>query len=348
MSRPRQLTCALLLMSATAGAYPRSDLPSLSFSHKDWELACDNTRTCRAAGYHTDQDEEPNATILITRTAGPGTPVNIQLQLADDERHPPAPSVDMTIDGKRLGTVVLDRKTNIGTLSDTQTSALLPALFKDSNIAWKSSKTIWTISTAGANAVLLKMDDFQGRIDTPGALARRGNKPESSVQPPLPAPVVQAGPVIQGKSAVALTAVQSRDLMAALRKAGGEDSCELLTANKDEGGKLEAYRLTQDKLLVSHLCWMGAYNMGKTYWVVNAKPPYSPTSAVSDADSYRDGVITATEKSRGIGDCNETREWTWDGRTFAQTSEATSGMCRLFAGGAWHLPTLVARVIKGR
>ena len=348
MSLPRQLTFALLFVSATAGAYPRSDLPSLSFSHKDWELACDNTRTCRAAGYHTDQDEEPNATILITRAAGPGTPVNIQLRLADDERHPPAPSVDMTIDGKRMGTIELDRKTNIGTLSDTQTRALLPAILKDSKIAWRSGKTTWTISTAGANAVLLKMDDFQGRIDTPGALVRRGNKPESSVAPPLPAPVVQAAPVIQGKTDVALTAAQTRDLMAALRKAGAGDSCELLTANEDEGGKLEAHRLTQDKLLVSHICWMGAYNMGKDYWVVNTKPPYSPTAVVSDADSYGNGVITATEKGRGIGDCKETREWTWDGRTFAQTSDATTGMCRLFAGGAWYLPTLVTRVVKQR
>ena len=27
-----------------------------SISHNDWELACDNTRTCRAAGYHRDGD----------------------------------------------------------------------------------------------------------------------------------------------------------------------------------------------------------------------------------------------------------------------------------------------------
>jgi len=40
--------------------------------------------------------------------------------------------------------------------------------------------------------VLLKMDEFQGRLDTPGALVRKGNKSESSALPPLPAPEIKA------------------------------------------------------------------------------------------------------------------------------------------------------------
>ncbi|RYE66259.1 MAG: DUF1176 domain-containing protein, partial [Oxalobacteraceae bacterium] len=44
-------------------------LPQVRFEHKDWEIACDNTRTCRAAGYQTE-DVVPNASILLTRHAG--------------------------------------------------------------------------------------------------------------------------------------------------------------------------------------------------------------------------------------------------------------------------------------
>ncbi|RYD40495.1 MAG: DUF1176 domain-containing protein, partial [Verrucomicrobiaceae bacterium] len=47
----------------------------------------------------------------------------------------------------------------------------------------------WTLSLSGLNAVLLKMDEAQDRIGTPGALVRRGNKPESSVLAPVPPPV---------------------------------------------------------------------------------------------------------------------------------------------------------------
>ena len=31
-------------------------LQGLYFQHQDWELACDNTGICRAAGYQTDDD----------------------------------------------------------------------------------------------------------------------------------------------------------------------------------------------------------------------------------------------------------------------------------------------------
>jgi hypothetical protein len=52
------------------------------------------------------------------------------------------------------------------------------------------------------------------------------------------------------------------------------------------------------------------------------------------------------QKGRGIGDCLGMATWTWNGSTFVQTSDATTGMCRQFPGGAWKLPTLVTRVRK--
>lgn len=349
MFKPRHFTSALLCISTAAGAYPRSDLPSLSFTHKDWELVCNNTRTCRAAGYRTEEDAAPNATVLLTRTAGPNRPVTVELQLADDETHRPQSPLQMTIDGKRLGEVAIDLSTNIGKLSQAQANALVAAVLRDGKIGWTAGKTTWTISTAGANAVLLKMDDFQGRIGTPGALVRRGSKPESSVLPPLPLPAIKAGPVLADKQPVALTPAQSRDLMAALRKTITDDSCDLLDAKGDEAGKLEVNRLTTDQWLVSHTCWMAAYNTGDGYWVANARPPYSPVLVTTLASDYGDGVISSSQKGRGIGDCYAVSEWTWDGRTFSQTLQETSGMCRqIAAGGAWHLPTLVTRVMKSR
>ena len=71
--------CALVFaapLSAATGAEP------VSFEHQDWELVCDNTRTCRAAGY---QDEEVSApiSVLLTRKAGPCTAVTGQVALAD-------------------------------------------------------------------------------------------------------------------------------------------------------------------------------------------------------------------------------------------------------------------------
>ena len=348
MPKSRSLAFALLLATTAAGAYPRSDLPSISFDYKDWELACDNTRTCRAAGYHPE-DNEPNATILLTRAAGQDQAVTVQLQLADDERHPAPAELTMTVDGRSLGTVSIDAKSNIGKLTDAQVTALLPAMLKDRQVEWSANGTTWTISTAGANAVLLKMDEFQGRLDTPGALVRKGTKPESNVLPPLPPPEIQAAAVSHNKRPVKLTPVQTRDLLTALRKTVKDGSCELVDQKSDDAGKLEVRHLTNDKLLVSHACWMAAYNTGDGYWVVDATPPYSPILVTTSATDYADGVISSTQKGRGIGDCFSSATWTWDGKSFAQTSALTTGMCRqIAAGGAWDLPTLVTRVRKAR
>ena len=195
MPKSRLLTFALLAVTATVGAYPRSDLPSISFDYKDWQLACDNTRPCRAAGYHQEDDEAPNATILLTRAAGPDQPVTVQFQPADDPNHPAPDQLAMTVDGRALGPGHIDAKSNSGKLSDAQVNALLPALLKDGQIAWSANGKAWTISTAGANAVLLKMDEFQGRLDTPSALVRKGSKQEKIVLPAVPPPDITPGPV---------------------------------------------------------------------------------------------------------------------------------------------------------
>jgi hypothetical protein len=255
----------------------------------------------------------------------------------------------MSIDGRVLGIVRTEPKSSILTLTEAQVRALLPALLKDGRIAWTGKATTWTLSTAGANAVLLKMDEFQGRLDTPSALVRKGSKPESNVLPPLPAPEVQAGPVSQDKNPIKLTAAQMHDLQAALRKTVKEGDCELLDSTSETAGQLEVRRFTKDKLLVSHTCWIAAYNTGDGYWVVDAKPPYSAALVTTSATDYDDGAITSFQKGRGIADCVATATWTWDGRTFAQTSDTTTGMCRqITPGGAWDLPTLVTHVRKSR
>ena len=345
MSTSRQLIYAFLVASTATAA---ANLPSTSFSHKDWELACDNTRTCRAAGYHPE-DDGPNATVLLTRAAGPNQPITVQLQLPDDEEHPAPSQVAMTVDGRDLGTVRVDPKSNIGNLSPAQVEALLPALLKDGRITWRAKRTTWTISTAGVNAVLLKMDEFQGRLDTPGALVRKGTKPEESALAPIPAPEIKAAPVIRDSKSAKLTTSQTRDLMAALRKTVKDGSCELVDKKSEGADTLDVHRLTKDKLLVSHACWTAAYNSGDGYWVVDARPPYSAVLVTTSATDYDDGVISSMQKGRGIGDCIGTATWTWDGKSFVQTSAATTGMCRqIAAGGAWELPTLVTRVHKAR
>jgi len=72
----------MLIQIAAAG-----DLLNVRFQHKDWEIVCDNARTCRAAGY-TAEAAEPGASVLLTRRAGPNVPLAAELQPGEpgDER----------------------------------------------------------------------------------------------------------------------------------------------------------------------------------------------------------------------------------------------------------------------
>ena len=64
-----------LAFSLVASTYALAveKLPSLTFELQDWGLRCDNTRTCRADGYQTDEAEYTRAvSVLLERRAGPG------------------------------------------------------------------------------------------------------------------------------------------------------------------------------------------------------------------------------------------------------------------------------------
>lgn len=337
----------LIGLCSLAHAYPRSDLPSLTFEHKDWELACDNTRTCRAAGYHVEGADN-RISILLTRRAGPNQPLTVEVQPANlddgsDIAVPPA-ILNMAINGRSVGTIHIERKTSTGTLSADQVRALLPALLTDAKITWSGAGETWTISTAGSNAVLLKMDEFQGRIGTPGAVVRKGGKSEASVLPPLPAPVIQAVALPEGDTSVTLTAAQSGALLREVRAVSAEDCGQLDQYGKDDLHFVVS-RLTSGKLLVSYACSQGAYNTFNGYWVINATPPYAPVLITDSGSDDMGGVITQSQRGRGLADCMSNKEWVWDGRTFAQSFSGSTGMCRAIArSGAWNLPTLVTDV----
>ena len=61
----------------------------VNFEHGDWQLICDNTHTCRAAGYQVDDGP---VSVLLTREAGTNAAVRGELawQAADDQSPPPA------------------------------------------------------------------------------------------------------------------------------------------------------------------------------------------------------------------------------------------------------------------
>lgn len=341
-------TVAVLLLSVCSLPAFAASPESQSFSHEDWEVVCDNTRTCRVAGYPSEENLG-TVSVLLTRKAGPSTPVTGRITLGggwDDEdfKLPASFKLALWIDGRAQGSVPMTNQSREATLSATQVAALLAALTRDSTIEFRAPNYVWPLSDRGASAVLLKMDELQGRVGTVGALRRKGKASEAKVLPPVPAPVVRAVAPIAALPGDARFAEQHEDaIRAALKKVTSEDDCmDLYDAESPKS--LEVVRLGKTKMLVSTRCWLAAYNAGSGYWVIDDKPPYRPQLVTESATDYDNGTIMSSQKGRGIGDCWGTEEWTWDGTRFVHTSSAFSGQCKGFAGGAWTLPTLVTDV----
>jgi len=345
----------LLSATATMAADKGAAVEGLSFQHGDWEVACDNTRTCRAAGYQSDDsDESLPVSVLLTRAGGAGTPVTGQVQLSegwDEDLFKGFPArfpLTLRIDGRDLGSVTLAKDALTADLTAAQVKALQASLLRDSRIEFRARDKVWTLSGAGASAVLLKMDEAQGRVGTVGALYRRGKQDEAHVPPALPKPVIVSPPLAPAQPGdAAFAAKHGAAVRAALRGTVPAEDCEGVTET-DEDHALEVIRLTKTQLLVSTQCWLAAYNAGVGYWIIADKPPYRPVLVTTDATDGDGGAIHSGQKGRGIGDCWSTESWAWDGRGFVHSESGGSGQCKGFAGGAWDMPTLVSEVRAGR
>jgi hypothetical protein len=181
--------------------------------------------------------------------------------------------------------------------------------------------------------VLLKMDEFQGRLGTPGALVRKRSKAEASVPPPIPVPSIQAARVTDDEiDPRLLTMPQRRSLLAELKRSvvtRNGNECPAFDENMPQPKSLEIRRLSKQHLLVSLTCWTAAYNSGDAYWLVNAAAPYSPVLITGNGTDYVKGVLISHQRGRGIGDCGNSDTWTWDGSQFVRTGPRSARCARV-------------------
>jgi len=343
----RTFLLPLLMLPLPLAAQIAPATPHVDFTHHDWTIACDNTRTCRAAGYQDDASSDRPVSVLLTRRAGPDAPVKAQMMLGSYEETTLPATLHLRIDGADQG--ALDYNAEDGTLAlrAPQTAALLASLRGRSEIVLSSNDDrTWTLSGNGASAVLLKMDEFQGRLGTPGALVRTGKRAEASVLPALPVPQLTLAPVPPTRPADS-TLAGSPALRAALAATTSAEDCAPLAPDGalmegDAPEPLHVTRLSADKLLVSVACWRGAYNEGSGYWVINDRAPYAPILVTLFGNEAEGNWISGSHKGRGLGDCWSFNSWGWTGTAFVATGVSTTGLCRLVAaGGAWTLPTYV-------
>ena len=299
-------------------------------NYQDWDLVCDNTGTCRMAGYQ-DESSDP-VSILFTRAAGENAAVEGKFTILPF--------------GKSLGKVKHISDDAPDKLTEEQTKALLSGLKKESEIRLTYGKTTLKVSDKGAAAAMLKMDEYQQRLNTPSALIRQGQEKHAVLAPKVE-PKIDAVSVKNRKTTeLKLGEKQYDNVLALLRKA--HDGC----VDEDlESQDIMIYPLTHNKVLAEALCFKGAYQGTNYYAVLDDK--LSKVEQVL-AEQYNEAgydekqgyaFVRGSYKGRALGDCLAGQDAVWNGKIFIRTSEWTTGSCKGLPGGTWQLPIFVSNVI---
>jgi hypothetical protein len=158
---------------------------------KDWLGVCANTRACTAFGFAPD-DDETGGYLMIQRNGGPTAAPHVSIVVDPGDAQP---SADWTLklDGRPIAGVGpthaegSDGGGGRAELSGRAASALIAALRNGEALQISAGgKALTSISLSGSAAVLLWVDDQQGRVGTVTALVKPGPKPASTVPPPAP------------------------------------------------------------------------------------------------------------------------------------------------------------------
>lgn len=387
------LMISVAFVSLPALAADDNPFEGEGFTNSDWQLVCDNTLTCRAAGYTDDMTRRENnrvASLLLSIKAGEKTAVGqVQLnnwedpeqeKLVNEQLAKNNYQVTLYLNNKPSGIVTLsaDRR---GQLSPKQTQQLIQRARQNTQIHFRSGNLQWQVSDMGLAAVLLKLDEVQGRIGSSLALVSKGtNTQYKGLTPAVAIPKIYAAyahPITEytdyevtekGGSTEVPKAVDpkyqqlsarfdkqwqskmSAWVVASLTESD-KDTCDILTSDTpwvDEKDKIWRFIPIDAKhTLAIYPCWRAAYNVGTGYWLIDNANPSKPKLVTASGSEYGKGELFSAQKGRGLGDCWYTQAWIWDGKNFVMSSELTTGLCRgVQAGGAWNMPTYVSEVIE--
>ena len=334
----------LSLLPFTAMAAP--SLKGFEKTYQDWSLICDNTGTCNMAGYPEYYSEHP-VSILFTRSAGEKAPVTAQLALLREDVG--NKTAEIILNGQSLGTVPNISEDGNAKLSEKQTTELLTALKGNASIEVVFGEFKEKVSDKGAAAAMLKMDEFQQRLNTPSALIRKGQE-KHAVLAPQAAPKIQVAYIKNPRKTKLKRGEKQFDaVLALLRKSNETISSNYCNSLYDYA--ITLYSLTDGKVLAEAECDNGGAPYTNYYAVMNndlskvEQVLENQYNFASYYDEKLDAFIIGLLKTDGVGDCWYGQEAAWNGKTFILTKAQTSGSCKRFIGGAWGgLPTFVSEI----
>lgn len=344
---------AVLSIAALAAVAPAAAQEMKTF--RDWSGFCDNLRACSAFGLKSDGDAQ--AFIRISREGGPDARPHVLIS-AYVEGAKPGTKVKLAFDDPALPGLPREALP-ADVADDTLRLELKPETAAAFIAALRRARTLFvepvprsadgpgrlSLSLSGSVATLVWLDEQQGRVGTPAALAARGDKPAAAA--PLPAlPVVTAkrpaGGPLPKKVPAAVLAQVGPDCDPESRKA------EPIVA-----------RLDARRLLWGVRCELAAYNVTYAFFVADDGQPPRPATLplpaalqseqtgnvlINPAFDAATMTLSFFAKARGLGDCGTAGSWVWDGEAFRLIAFSTMPECRGVPPDDW--PVLYRATVK--
>ena len=338
-----------LLLLASAQQPAAQPVPAETHNFKDWVVACDNGLRCQAlslvpepkadaevppAGQEPQDPWERFGLMMFER--GPQANAPLIVTISDFEGTPARLlHYDTPLEGVRISAT----EDGAWRLEIADPKTFVDTIYAGSFVVQDAAgKVLTELALDGAYGSLLYMDERQGRLRTPTAMVRRGNRPVSVIPAPPPLPVVTVAP---RPREAALTIPKRR-----LNEARRQQECGQEEVGGEETHEVEA--LGNGRSLIMMSCGSGAYNFnslpliawreGNAIRIEPAKFDFSRegleaeeservlvTNAEFDAATL---TISEYAKGRGIGDCGVSASYAWDGTMFQMTERAEMSECR--------------------
>lgn len=322
---------------------------------RDWRVVCDNGNACVA---WTGGD---GGWLRIALQPGPGQVPSIETgswafgEIGDDSTQ-----LSLLVDGRRQQ--LRAGPENAANAQDhaDRMRRIVSAIAQAKTIALGSSSRTEAISASGAAAALLWIDERQGRLETTGALMRRGARPDTAVPaaPPLPR-VTPARAVDQGAFRGAANPMQNDPpklaVPATLESRTDVRECRA-EGNPTLNAAILAVKLSANTELWGIPCGSGAYNATYKLFLTGLNGANPRPATLPEREPRREGdiggegpwlvnpfydtaaqTLTVFPRGRGLGDCGTITTWAWTGTAFALTEERSMGDC--WGMGPDHWPT---------
>ena len=338
---------SLLLALAAASAAASAAAPEAAASarlFREWVVGCDNGGACTAIALADMASPDRPVTMAVSIPAGGAAEPDVEIRFWEGT------AAAVRIDGTDFPLVAQPDAEGLPVVRPLEPRAFLQAIRRgrEALLLDAQGEVFGRLSTDGATAALLHIDERHGRIGTVTAFVRPGpNGPEAVPAPPA-LPVVRAA---------ALSDAPPRAFAKAQADRIRADLCKDIGLEEEDWGETEVVRLdaAHSLALVSSRCWSGAYNIGTLLLVAKDEGPWVPATfdVPPDPDAegmekailfnpwWENGRLETLFKGRGLGDCGTREAFVWDGARFRLVERAEMPECR---GSVDFIPLFRAEV----